>query len=100
MSRLIAGAGQGEEMGDVEDPWGTGAPNQLPAPPQDRTDQFDPAGGPPLATRTTACNKTSLTCDNAPHNKERPRAPIVSSRPGLILDPTTTRMATTPVTDQ
>ncbi len=40
MSRLIAGAGQGEEMGDVEDPWGTGAPNQLPAPPQDRTDQL------------------------------------------------------------
>ncbi len=43
-SRLIAGAGAGEEMGDIEDPWGTGTPNQPPAqppaPPQDRTDQL------------------------------------------------------------
>ncbi len=33
-SRLIAGAGAGEtDMGDVEDPWGGGAPAQPPAPP-------------------------------------------------------------------
>ncbi len=47
MSRLIAGAGAGEEdMGDVADPWGNGIPNQplpenpLPVPPVDRTDQL------------------------------------------------------------
>ncbi len=40
MSRLIAGAEEGEaDMGDVEDPWG-GAPAQPPAPPVDRMDQL------------------------------------------------------------
>ncbi len=41
-SRLIAGAGAEGEMGDVEDPWGMGVPNQPPpgGPPQDRMDQL------------------------------------------------------------
>ncbi len=40
-SRLIAGAGAEEtDMGDAVDPWGNNAPNQLLAPPADRTDQL------------------------------------------------------------
>ncbi len=44
-SRLIAGAGEGEaDMGDVEDPWGGGAPAQPlappPVPPPDRVAQL------------------------------------------------------------